>query len=75
MIYIEDVLNQSIELVKSKINSKLSEIDTERGDFVLKQIDTDNAVVFQSMNNFPVNFDPILESTDIAVILRPVRRG
>lgn len=60
MIYIEDFLEQAKELVKSKMNDKLLEIDSERGDLVLKPVDFDNAVVFQSMNNLPVNFDPIL---------------
>lgn len=58
--YIEDFLNCSIEMVKDQINLKLQEIDTERGDFVLKPIDLENAIIFQSLNNFPVNFDPIL---------------
>ena len=60
MIYIEDFLNCSIALVKEKINTKLAEIDTERGDFTLKPIDLENGIVFQSLNNLPVNFDPIL---------------
>ena len=60
MIYIEDFLNCSIALVKEQINAKLAEIDAERGDFTLKPIDLDNGIVFQSLNNLPVNFDPIL---------------
>lgn len=60
MIYIEDFLNCSIALVKEKINANLAAIDTERGDFTLKPIDLENGIVFQSLNNLPVNFDPIL---------------
>lgn len=58
--YIEDFLNCAVGLVKEKINDKLTEIDNERNDFELKKIDLDNGIIFQSMNNFPVNFDPIL---------------
>ena len=64
MIYIEDFLNQALCLVKNNINQELSKIDLERdGDtkpFILKPIDLDDGIVFQSMNNLPVNFDPIL---------------
>lgn len=60
MIYIEDFLEQVICLVKNNINQELAKIDAERGDFVLKPIDLENAIVFQSLNNLPVNFDPIL---------------
>ena len=60
MIYIEDFLEQVICLVKDNINQELEKIDLERGDFVLKPVDLENAIVFQSLNNLPVNFDPIL---------------
>lgn len=60
MIYIEDFLENAIELVKQNINQKLIDIDNERNDFALKPIDLENGIVFQSLNNLPVNFDPIL---------------
>ena len=60
MIYIEDFLKCAKALVIANINDKLTEIDNERGDYELKKIDVDDAIIFQSMNNFPVNFDPIL---------------
>lgn len=60
MIYVEDFLKCAIQLVKDNLNAELLKIDTERGDFVMKPVDMNNAVIFQSLNNFPVNFDPIL---------------
>jgi len=64
MIYIEDVLNQAICLVKDNINDELTKIDVERAGetnpITMKPIDTENGIVFQSLNNLPVNFDPIL---------------
>ena len=44
----------------NKINDELLKIDTERADFVLKPVDIENGIVFQSLNNLPVNFDPTL---------------
>ena len=56
---IECVLENTFNHVKDNLNAELLKIDTEKADFVLKPVDFDNGVVFQSLNNLPVNFDPI----------------
>ena len=61
MIDIEDFVACAKELVRTKLNDEITAIDAARSDGItLKQIDIDNAIIFQSLDNFPVNFDPVL---------------
>ena len=61
-IFIEDVAEAIIEnTIKPKLNDKFDEIDNERNDdILLKKINMDEAILFQSWNDRALNFDPIL---------------
>lgn len=59
-IDIEYYLDQVESFVKANLNNKLSEIDTEKNDGITLKPINDKAVVFQTLNAFPVNFDPVL---------------
>lgn len=57
---LECFLDNLEEHIKNKLNDKIDEIDTEKDSgWTTEHVDPD-AYIFQSLDNMPVNFDPIL---------------
>lgn len=60
MAYDSEQFYKDIETVlKANLNTQLSAIDTEKGDFTLAPVDTD-AYIFQTMNETVANYNPFL---------------
>lgn len=56
---VERLYSDIESLLKSELNNKLLEIDTEKADIVLDPVD-DNAYFFQTMTENAENYDPFL---------------
>lgn len=61
MIYdIEDLMNDIEQLMKDHLNSKINQLNAEKGDsIVLNEID-DTAYIFQSLDERVMNYDPFV---------------
>lgn len=57
---IECFLDNLLVFLKANLNTKLAAIDAEKGGAIVTPLIDDNAYVFQSLDEMPVNFDPIL---------------
>jgi len=57
---IECFIDNMEQHIKNKINDKIIEIDTEKGSTFTTEPINEKAYIFQSLDNMPVNFDPIL---------------
>ena len=57
---IECFLDNLLIFLKDNLNNQITAIDTEKGDSLGTELINDGAYIFQSLDQFPVNFDPIL---------------
>lgn len=57
---VECILENIEIFLKEKLNDKISAIDLEKNSGWNTELVDENAFIFQSLDNLPVNFDPIL---------------
>lgn len=57
---VECFIDNLLVFLKANLNNKLASIDLEKGGEITTELVDDNAYIFQSLDNMPVNFDPIL---------------
>jgi len=57
---VESLLQEIADRVKTYFNTKVAEINAEKGDFTLANLDTTNAIFFFNENNKDSNYDPYM---------------